>query len=225
MEAMELPQCLSALSPRSMEDIAAAALAAQANVVSLRVAYERKLEAAGASGSGPLDDIRTPSPGPVTCGRDMLVDREVVKSYSADEALLRLRQIWGEFCALCWLFPFVDPQAPMDFRALSPAQSIRCCNDVSEKLNEVQRHLWRIRLEMKIRHDREARRDPSFQREYENALMHPVVIFGQDIRVCPDETLFHAACEYAGMLAALRWTSDDRWTWEGPGIMDVVLTS
>lgn len=216
---MELPQCLSALSPRSMDAIAAAALASQANVVTLRVALERKQSIAAE-----LTDIRTPAPGAVTHSREMLLDREVVRGYSPEEAMMRLRQVWGEFCALCWLFPFCDPQKPIDFHELSPAQTTRCCADVMTKLEQVQRILWRIRLEMRIRFDKEARRDPAFQREFEEAQMERATIYGHDVRMCDDQSLFAGACEHAGMLAALRWASDDRWAWEGPGIMDVVLT-
>lgn len=216
---MELPQCLSSVSPRSMEDIAAAALASQANVVSLRVALERR----GAV-RGDLADIRTPAPGAVLRFREILIDREMVKSYSADEAFMRLRQVWGEYNALCWLFPFCDPQAPIDFHELSPAQTIRCCQDLHAKLDEVQRLLWRIRLEMRVRFDDSARGDPALQSEFEYAQMNPVRIFGHDIRMCDQSIVFAAACEHAGMLAALRWAGDDRWNWEAPGIMDVVLT-
>ncbi len=201
-----------------MDDIAAAALAVQANVVALRVACERKTDHRIS-----LGEIRTPAPGAVISRREILLDRETVKAYSSDEAMIRLRQVWGEFCALCWLFPFVDPQSPIDFHCLSPAQTLRCCGDMAAKLNDVQRHLWRIRLEMRIRHDEDARRDPAFQREFEQAQMRPTRVFGQDVRMCPDDVLFHAACEHAGMLAALRWAGDDRWSWEAPGIMDVVL--
>lgn len=217
---MELPQCLSALSPRSMDDVAAAALAVQANVVTLRVALGRKVGHIEG-----LDEIRTPSPGAVTQMRHMLLDRETVKAYSPDETMMRLRQVWGEFCALCWLFPFVKPQSPMDFHTLPPAQTMRCCSDVLSKQEQVQRNLWRIRLEMRLRFDEAARRDPAMQREFETAAMTPLSVYGEDVRFCADDALFAAACEHAGMLAALRWASDDRWAWEAPGIMDVVLTN
>ena len=215
----ELPQSLSAVASRSMEDIAAAALAVQANVVTLRVAFGRKTDRPDF-----LSDIRTPPPGGVASRREMLLDLETVKSYSPDEVLMRLRQVWGEFCALCWMFPFVDPQAPMDFHQLSPAQTIRCPNDVQKKMDEVQRHLWRIQLELRQRNDPTARADPAFQKDFQAAQMMPVRVFNQDVRFASIERLFTAACEYAGMLAAFRWVSDARWSWEAPGIMDVVLT-
>jgi len=201
-----------------MDQVAAAAHAVQANVVTLKVAWCRQ------SGD-PADthDIKTPPPGPVRRLREILLDRRTVKDYTPEEILLRLRQVWGEFCALCWLFPDVDPQHPINFAQLPPSQTMRCPTHALAKLDEVQKHLWRIRHEQRRRHDREARQDPGFQKEDEIALAHPIRIYGVNILACGDEPLFSAACEYAGMLAALRWACDHRWTWEGPGIMDVTV--
>ncbi|RIK63443.1 MAG: hypothetical protein DCC65_16010 [Planctomycetota bacterium] len=50
-----------------------------------------------------------------------------------------------------------------------------------------------------------------------------MTVFGQNISVCAPAELFACACEYAGMLAALRWATDVRWAWEAPGIMDLTL--
>ncbi|MCG8409621.1 MAG: hypothetical protein MI923_30815 [Phycisphaerales bacterium] len=215
---MQLPQSLAALTPRGPDEIAAAAHATQANVVALRVAWCRL------SGQ-PMEDheIKTPAPGPVRKMREILVDRHVIKSYEPNEIVIRLRQIWGEFCSLCWSFPFVDPQKPINFNDLPENQSIRCPTEVLTKLDEIQKHLWRIRHEQRRRHDSEARKDPAFHREDEIALGYPLRIYGVEILNCDDASLFTAACEYAGMLAALRWASDHRWTWEAPGIMDVTV--
>lgn len=209
---------LSALTPRSLDHIAAAAHVVQANVVALRVAWERR--------PAPHDielDIRTPPPGPVRSMREALLDRETVKSYEPAEILLRLRQVWGEFCALAWLFPGVDPQAPINFGDLPPDQAIRCHTHTLTKLDEIQKNIWRIRHEQRRRGDREARRDPAFQKANEVALAFALRIGGVDVLKCSNEALFCAACEHVGMLAALRWASDQRWAWEAPGIMELAL--
>lgn len=215
---MATPLHLASLSPRSPAQIAAVAQATQANLAALKVAWQR-------SGGGDAinDDIRTPSPGPVSSAREILIDRNVIKSYSSDEVLIRLRQVWGEFCALCWLFPHVDPQKPISFEPLPANQTTRCPGETLKKLDEVQRHFWRIRHEQRLRFDTGARRDPAFQRDDEIAAAMRLRVYGQVIQHCPDEVLLAAACEYAGMLAALRWSIDDRWEWEGPGIMDLAL--
>lgn len=215
---MEESQRLSALSPRSLDHIAAAAHVVQANVVTLRVAWDRR------PGSHDVElDIRTPPPGPVRAMREALLDRDIVKSYGPAEILLRLRQVWGEFCALTWLFPEVDPQNPIDFSDLPPGQAIRCHTHTLIKLDEIQKNVWRIRHEQMRRGDREARKDPAFQKADEAALAFSLPIYGIDVLKCSSETLFCAACEHAGMLAALRWATDQRWAWEAPGIMELAL--
>jgi hypothetical protein len=217
---MQTPELLSALCPRGIEEIAAAAHVVQANLIELRVAWcKRTGQNAGSH------DIKTPPPGPVRRMREILIDRHVIKDYSPDEITLRLRQVWGEFTALCWLFPHVDPQAPIRFDPLAADQSMRCPMHAHEKLEEVQRGLWRLRHEQRLRHDPNASHDPDFRHEHELALATPVSVFGQSVHACGDEELLCCACEYAGMLAALRWAVDSRWAWEGPGIMDVTAGS
>jgi len=218
MMPMELPQTISALSPRHMDDIAAAAHAVQANVVALKVADAKH------RGIAPQDhDIRTPAPGPVRRSRDILIDHRTIKAYSDDEVVLRLRQTWGQFCALCWLFPFTDPQLPPNYDSLLPEQDMRCIGDAHQKLEQVQTGLWRLRHEQRLRHDPKAARSPRFQREHEFALSHPIKVYGARIDRATDRDILCCACEYAGMLAALRWATDRRWAWDAPGIMDVVL--
>ena len=216
---MKLPQSLDAVSARSVEEIRGTARAVQANVVTLRVFFERR------EPGQTLSDIRTPAPGPVRRNRDRLLDTETLKSYSPQELIVRLRQVWGEFCALCWLFPHVDPQAPIDFDQASEGPVFRCINDARSKLDEVQTHLWRLLHEQRLRHDPDAKKDPTFQQDAEIAVTHRLRIYGVNVARATDEQVFHAACEYAGMLAALRWALDDRWAWEGPGIMNLTITA
>lgn len=199
-----------------MDDIAAAARAVQANVAALKTAWCKRTGQDAAK-----HDIRTPSPGAVQNHREILIDWRILRDYSDEEVALRLRQAWGEFCALCWLFPFVEPQSPIDFANLPPNQSLRCCHDVHEKLEKVQTGLWRMKHEQRVRFDADAKLDPSFQREHETAMTRPVMVYGQNISLCSDEDLLCCACEYAGMLAALRWAADNRWGWEAPGIMEL----
>ena len=216
---MQTPEVLSALCPRGIDEIAAAAQAVQANLAALRVAWCKR------TGQDPAShDIQPPPPGPVRKMRDILIDRHIIKDYSPDEITLRLRQVWGEFTALCWLFPHVNPQTPVAFEPLAADQTIRCPMHVYEKLEEVQRGLWRLRHEQRLRHDANAAHDPDFRREHELALVHSLSVFGESISTCGNEELLCCACEYAGMLAALRWATDNRWQWEGPGIMDVALS-
>lgn len=207
---------LTSINPRRPDEVAAAARAVQANVASLRVAWSRL------SGERPEKiEIGTPSPGTVREHREILIDRQVVKSYSLAEVVLRLRQVWGEFAALCWMFGHDDPHHPLDFGSAARERPMRCPRHVQEKLDAVRLELWRLRHEGRVRHDPAARREPGFRAEHDYALSHPVKVYGQDVRLCSDEDLLACACEVAGALAALRWVLDDRLEWEGPGIMEV----
>ena len=209
---------LQPISPRCVSVVAAAAHAVQANVVALKVAWQKKI----GSNEG-LREIKTPPPGPVRQMREILIDHRVMKDFSPDDIALRLRQVWGEFSALCWLFPFCDPQAPICFDPLAAGQSIRCPGESQKKLDEVQRGLWRLLHEQRLRRDRDYRHHEGFRELHERALAINVNVFGVRIADCDNEALFCCTCEYAGMLAALRWACDDRWEWEGPGIMEVAL--
>lgn len=215
---MEPLPVLSALSPRDIDAIAAAAHAVQANVAALKTAWCKR-----ANQHPEAHDIATPSPGPVRKARHILIPWQTLRGYTDTEALLRLRQVWGEFCALCWIFPHVDPQCPISFDPLPPAQSLRCLNDVYRKLEEVQTRLWRLRHEQQYRLDPNALRDPDFCATHSRATSINVTVFGKHVSLCSDSELFAATCEHAGMLAALRWITDDRWDWEAPGIMDLTL--
>ena len=53
------------------------------------------------------------------------------------------------------------------------------------------------------------------------ALDIPVLVMGQNIQLSSPENILLVACEFAGMLAAARWISDQRWIWAQPGIMDL----
>jgi hypothetical protein len=211
---VEFPEHLNALESRSLDEIAAAAQAVQANVVALRVVVCRL------TGQEPATHpIKTPAPGAVKALREILIDRPILAGYAVEEAMLRLRQVWGEFCALCWLFPHVDPQRPIHFGEISPWQTMRCLGEVHEKLAEVQRGLWRLLHEQRLRHDPEASRKEAFRRDHEFALSRPMTVAGKLITLASDDEIFCAACEHAGMFAALRWVTDKRWAWEAAGIM------
>jgi hypothetical protein len=210
----EVPQVLDMLEPRGVAEVALMAHAVQANVVTLKVAASRRMGVDSAS-----HEIATPAPGAVTRFRDVLVDRECLAAYSDEELALRLRQVWGEFAALCWTLGCNDPHRPPAFAELPANHPMQCPMTVQHKQASVQKCLWRLRHEQRLRFDPEARNDPAFRQEYEVALSTPVMVYGQNVRVCSNEELVLCACEFAGMLAALRWVSDVRWQWEADGIM------
>lgn len=213
---MEVPVVLEQVNPRPPQDVAAMAVAVQANLAALKVAWAKR-----AGMTSERHEIRTPPPGAVRRYREALIDRHVIAAYGDQELALRTRQVWGEFGVLCWMFGHDDPHSPPQFASMPPGQAIRCAGHMQEKLDEIQKGLWRLRWEQRFRFEPAAKQDPVFQREYEAALSSPMMVYGQNVRVCPNEGILLCACEYAGMLAALRWAMDDRWNWEGAGIMEL----
>jgi len=209
---------LESLNPRSRDDIAAMAVAVQANLAALKVAWSKRVGIASEQ-----HEIKTPPPGAVRRFREALIDRHVVAAYGDEELALRTRQVWGEFGVLCWVFGYSDPHHPPDFSNLAADRAMHCPVHMQSKLEDVQKGLWRLRWEQRFRFEPDARKEPGFQREYEDAMATPLTVYGQSVRVCGNQELLLCACEYAGMLAALRWAIDDRWGWEGAGIMELML--
>lgn len=188
------------------------AVAVQANLVQLQTVAQRRFRS---------DIPRVPSPGVVKWFREALIDRHLLKSYTEPMLNLRLHEVWGQFCMFCWLFHGQDPYHPPLFGQPSELLSMRCCEEVGAKLIEIEKGLWRLRHEETLRLRPELRQDPSFELERRRALETPMQVFGRNVRVCADDELLDCTCEYAGMLAAIRWTADQRWSWGQAGIMEL----
>lgn len=187
------------------------AVVAQANALQLQVAVQRRAES-----PSPM----LPSPGTVRRFREALIDWRMIRSYDDDILLMRTHETWGRYCLFCWLFEVRDPFHPPDFAGLPPDAPMRCPTAVGAKLLDVETGLWRLQHETRLRHQPELRKDPAFRKEHEAAIETPVMVYGRNARVCSDADLLTCSCEYAGMLAAVRWVADDRWAWDDPAIMD-----
>jgi hypothetical protein len=203
---------LTSLRPRPPQDVAAMALVAQANALQLQVASNKRFG---------RDDPPVPSPGAVGRYREALIDWRLIRDYSDAELLLRTYEVWGQYCLFCWLFGGQDPLRPPDFARLPAGMPSRCPVELGNKLLEIERGLWRLRFEDRLRHLPELRSSPDFRQEYEAALQIPMLVFGRNVRTCSDDDLLACTCQYAGMLAAARWVADDRWDWGQAGIMEL----
>ncbi|MCK6482661.1 MAG: hypothetical protein L6R00_00815 [Phycisphaerae bacterium] len=205
------------MSPRRPQEAAAMAVAVQANLVTLKVAWARR-----SGGQAAEHDIRTPSPGAVTRFREALVDRHVIQAYSELELVLRTRQVWGQFALFCWAFGGEDPHRPPDFARLPEIPEYRCPMAMIRKEEEIVRGLWRLKLEQRARLEPDSANDGEFVNELTQAAASvPMRVYGNDVRESPAADLIQCACEHAGMLAAVRWLLDDRRVWDEPGLMDV----
>ncbi len=188
------------------------ALVAQANVRQLQVAAHKRLGAAPAV---------VPAPGAVLRFREALIDWQVLKNYPEGGLLLRMHEVWGQYCLFCWLFDVRDPNHPPDFARAAAEEEIRCSGHLGAKLIDIQRGLWRLRHEDRLRHDPEFRQRPDFPDQIKAADDIPMLVFGQNVRMCSHDDLLACTCQYVGMLAAIRWTADSRWRWDDPGIREL----
>jgi len=188
------------------------AVVAQANLVQLQVAANKRFGAEAPT-------LR--SPGAVITFREALIGWRDIKDYSEAGLSLRTREVWGQHCLFCWVFMSRDPHHPPRFIQLAPEDQIRCAGHIGAKLLEIEKGLWRLRHEDRLRNQPELRDDPHFRKEYEAALNIPMLVYGQNIRTCGDDDLLACTCEYAGMLAAIRWIADDRWQWGQATIMEL----
>ncbi|MCZ6653170.1 MAG: hypothetical protein O7D91_09095 [Planctomycetota bacterium] len=213
---MTEPQQLKAVEPRPPSAAAAMAVAVQANLVQLNVACGKRAALAGVT-----EGIHVPPPGGVTQFRETLIPRDIIGSYDDTALLIRTREVWGQFCLLCWYFYATDPQNPLDFKNLPTGQCVHCPTSLLNKTREIEKSLWRLRFEQRLRRDADFRNQPEFEDDWKAAQDIPAIVLGENVQVCSDESLLLGTCEFAGMLAAARWTGDSRWQWGQEGIMDL----
>lgn len=184
------------------------AVAAQANLAQLRTAHAKRV------GVAPEEHvIRTPSPGAVKDYRETLIDWKIIKAYSNDELMLRLREVWGQFSLFCWAVHAADPHEPPDFSNPEDGTYVRESCELGVKSHDLERCLWRLQFEQRLRHEPDFKNEPGFPGAHEAAMELPLKVYGEDIQVCSDANLLMCACEYVGMLHAIRWISDDRRPW------------
>lgn len=197
---------------RSAKDLREMALAVQANLALLR-----RLDARQSGIDVAAHDIRVPPPKRVDRFREILIDPLLAAKYSPLELQLRLREVWGQYCAMCWLFEKANADC-VDFSEVSLDGEVQCATGINVKIAEVHAFLWCFRFEQN------RRETPIGSASSEQAALAkeiPAVAFGKSASECSPQELLLAACEHAGMLAALRWAADAKRNWGEPGIMDV----
>jgi hypothetical protein len=188
----------------------------QANVVQLKTADARHR---GIPSSA--HDIRVVAPGAVRHFREALIDHHVLARYSPQEAHLRLREVWGQFCLFCWLYSVPNTNRDARLADVPLDAEMHCETALAGKEAEVHALLWRIRFEQRLRQDRDFQSLPSYADDEVLARRIPAKAMEKPMAIASDEELLLAACEHAGMLAAVRWLLDRRRRWGEPGIMDV----
>jgi hypothetical protein len=198
------------------------AVAVQANLVTLVVAESKR------RGNPPAQhEIKVAAPGAVKHFRETLIDPKAIAAYGDAELHLRMREIWGQFCLMAWVFSLNDPShanaaaGPIHFAAVSDDAQVHCGTSLEIKEAEIRGYLWKMLFEQRRRLDADCAKSPGFAKEIELALQIPAQGFGKPIEKLTGEQLLYLSCEYAGMLAAIRWVKNPRQVWGAPGIMDV----
>jgi len=200
---------------RTADDVRSMAVAIQANLVQLRVAAAKR------RGVVPGDaGIVVVSPGAVRAYRETLIDRTHVKQYSVEELQLRMHEVWGQYCLMRWVFSRNAEDEATDFSRLPAGVGLRCDSVLDVKLAEIEGLFWRLRFEQRRRHDADYVAAERFAEYATLAETIPATAFGTPAPDATDEALLRASCEFAGMLAALRWTMDRHRMWGEPGIME-----
>ncbi len=191
-------------------------VAVQANLVQLKVAFSRLGE-----GGQPIVGADLPSPGFVSRFRETLIERDAIKRYGPEELILRLHETWGRYCLIAWALEHVGEGGPGNIADLPEAPEIRCDATIEVKRDEIHALLWRIRVEPQLRVERN---DPSPElsdQDRRDAAHIPAEVFGTPVADADESALLRCACEYAGMLACVRWILDRTLDWNHPGIMNV----
>lgn len=197
-------------------------IAVQANLVTLVVADAKR------RGIKPAEhEIKVSAPGAVKHFRETLIDPKTIATYSDAELHLRLREIWGQYCLMGWLFSLNDPskagasQATVNFAHVPDSLEVHCGTSLEVKEAEIRGFLWKMLFEQRRRLDAADVKTPAFAKEVELASQIPAQGFGKPIEKLSGEQLLYLSCEYAGMLAAIRWAKNPKLAWAAPGIMEV----
>lgn len=201
---------------RPMAAVRALAIAIQANLYQLKTAAARREALRQAAAA-----ISCRSPGAVASFREALVDHRVVKEASDDALLLRLHEVWGQYCAMCWLHEAGVREPTLNFALLPPDVALKCGPVLEIKIAEVHALLWKLRHEQRRRNDETLAADPFHSQLEGLADRIPAEAYGRRAEDLGEGELILAACEHAGMLAVLRWMRDPKTTWGDPALMFV----
>ena len=120
-----------------------------------------------------------------------------------------------------WVFNRNAEDEATDFSRLPAEAEVRCDSVLDVKLAEVEGLFWRLRFEQRRRHDADYVAADRFEADAKLAETIPATAFGTPASDATDGALLLASCEFAGMLATLRWVMDRRRCWGEAGIMEV----
>lgn len=206
----------SSLRVRSATDVRAMALAVQANLVQLRTAALRRWPK-----QPELVALDVPPPGHVAAYRETLFDRAALKVATDMELVLGVRELWGQYSAMRWVFQQAHPDGITDLARLEPDVEMHCEASLEAKAAEIHALSWRVRHEQQLRHDPTYRDDPRFAEYASLAARIPAEIFGTPVSEASDGAIAQTICEFAGILRVVRWVLSPRIMWNDPRLNQV----
>lgn len=199
---------------RSAIDVRDMGIVVQANLVQLKVADARR------RGIEKKDhELPVTSPGSVTRFREHLLSADLVASYDEPSLRLRMHELWGQFCLIRWALH--ADESSEDLARMSTELHLRCDAHLAAKEAEIHALLWRMKHEQRVRSDANYAESAEFLSNTEWAASIPAMVQGVSVSQCSDESLLAVSCEYAGMLAAIRWVADGDSRWGDERLMDV----
>lgn len=199
---------------RPLDDVRAMAVVVQANLVQLRT-FDAKRRGLG----GGAHELEVRSPGAVRRFREALIALNVLKGYEPVDLALRTREMWGRYCLFAWALHATPPRDLVSLAALPADNELRCDAHLSVKRDEIHAVLWRLRFEQRMRADRTYADAPEWRSDRAWAARIPATVAGAPVNQCADDELLLAACEHAGMLAAIRWILDRSADWGDARLM------
>lgn len=205
-----------AAAPRTPLEVRNMAQVVQLNLIRLRREAEGRTPGAGLAGLPRLHEPALP-----LRFREALIEAAAARAYSDPALILRLHEVWGQFCLFMWYFHLATNESSAGVDALSPLPETRCGASRAAKHDEIHAVLWKLRFEQRRRADAPYRASAECRRHALLASRIPVPLFERHVEDCSDDELLVGACEYAGMLAAIRWINDASRAWGEAGIMNV----
>ncbi len=189
------------------------AIAVQANLVQFRTAAVRRWP-----GQQALERIEIPPPGHVAAYRETLFDRETLKGMPDEVLSLGLREVWGQHCAMRWIFQQSHDGGTADFAKLGAEAEMHCETSLAAKLAEVHALVWRALHELRLRNDPAYREGPAAGERAAMAAQIPDEAYRTAPGAASEEELVQLMCEFVGMLRVLRWVTSPATAWGDPAL-------
>jgi len=146
-----------------------------------------------------------------------------IRELSDAELWFKAHETWGRFCLFLWYFHRTSSCEAWDLGPAPALGETRCAASLAAKQTEIHAILWKLRFEKQLRQDSGFRASRDFLRLSSVASRIPVVLRHTTLEACSCDELLAGECEFAGMLATVRWILDSRRNWADADLSDVAI--